>query len=96
MSFGSVVRNMLTRRDPSDDPPRRRGWLLIGFGRWSRAVVSPVLRQLCRSDLDGLFGQAPFEHAIGEADSSPAVGGEEPHCFVGNTQRNDLGSRQRS
>ena len=69
------------RHAATTDPPVgiRRRWLHPSA---TRIPCEQDLRQLCRSDFDGLFGQAPFEHAVGEADGSPAVGGEEPHRFV--------------
>ena len=30
-----------------------------------------------------MFGQAPIEHSVGQADSAPTVGGEQAHRVVG-------------
>ena len=54
-----------------------------GVSRAIEAADITLILQLCRSDFDRLFGQAPFEHAVGEADRSPPVGGEQAHRFMG-------------
>jgi hypothetical protein len=55
---------------------RQLGHLGDSCSRWAASVRSQAGGRSGGADLDGVFGQAPVEQPVGQADGTPAVGGE--------------------